>query len=124
MSSLSSSGCFGAIRRKFAEGTLPWKRTLLVLALVVLCWPYLSFYLSIAYTYASWIFLPDISWARPPSAPTDPQAKFPVPKLLHQTWKTSELPERWRGPQQSCIAAHRDYEYKLWTGTSLLRGGC
>lgn len=38
-----------------------------------------------------------------------------IPKIIHQTWKTTEVPEGWKGAQQSCIDLHPDYEYILWT---------
>jgi hypothetical protein len=38
-----------------------------------------------------------------------------IPKILHQTYKNESIPEGWKGPQQSCLDLHPDYEYKLWT---------
>lgn len=38
-----------------------------------------------------------------------------VPRIMHQTYKTAELPEDWQENQQLCIDMHPDYEYKLWT---------
>ncbi|SCV03317.1 LAMI_0H07184g1_1 [Lachancea mirantina] len=38
-----------------------------------------------------------------------------IPKIIHQTYKTEEIPEHWRAGQQRCIDLHPDYEYKLWT---------
>jgi mannosyltransferase OCH1-like enzyme len=38
-----------------------------------------------------------------------------IPKLLHQTAKTADIPERWRGYQQKLRALHPDWEYRLWT---------
>ena len=40
---------------------------------------------------------------------------LPVPKLLHQTWKDVHVPEKWQAAQKSCIDAHPEYVYKLWT---------
>lgn len=37
-----------------------------------------------------------------------------VPKIIHQTYANTSIPAHWRGPQQSCIDLHPDYEYKLW----------
>lgn len=37
-----------------------------------------------------------------------------VPRIIHQTWKTDELPERWRPVSQSCRELMPDYEYMLW----------
>ncbi|KAK3202413.1 hypothetical protein GRF29_161g1125721 [Pseudopithomyces chartarum] len=38
-----------------------------------------------------------------------------IPKIIHQTYINESIPAHWKGPQQSCIEKHPDYEYKLWT---------
>jgi len=38
-----------------------------------------------------------------------------IPKIIHQTWKTSEIPENWKFGVDECKRIHNDYEYKLWT---------
>lgn len=38
-----------------------------------------------------------------------------IPKIIHQTWKTSEVPERCRAFQESWKKFHPDWEYRLWT---------
>ncbi|KAL5121646.1 CSG1/SUR1-like protein [Pleosporales sp. CAS-2024a] len=38
-----------------------------------------------------------------------------IPKIIHQTYKNDSIPEHWKGPQQSCLDLHPNYEYKLWT---------
>jgi mannosyltransferase OCH1-like enzyme len=38
-----------------------------------------------------------------------------IPKIIHQTYVNESIPEHWKGPQQSCLDLHPDYEYKLWT---------
>ena len=38
-----------------------------------------------------------------------------IPKIIHQTYINTSVPERWRQAQQSCISLHPDYEYKFWT---------
>lgn len=38
-----------------------------------------------------------------------------IPKILHQTYKTVEIPEHWKEGRQRCIDLHPDYEYILWT---------
>lgn len=38
-----------------------------------------------------------------------------VPKLIHQTWKTSEVPARFVDYQASWRRYHPDWEYRLWT---------
>lgn len=41
-----------------------------------------------------------------------------IPRILHQTWRTEELPERWRPVSQHCRDLMPDYEYMLWTDES------
>lgn len=36
-----------------------------------------------------------------------------IPKIIHQTYINDSIPEHWKGPQQSCIDMHPDYEYKV-----------
>lgn len=43
------------------------------------------------------------------------QPRSQIPKVIHQTWKTEELPERWRASRQQCMDLHPDYEHILWT---------
>lgn len=38
-----------------------------------------------------------------------------IPKIIHQTYINSSIPEQWKAGQQSCIDLHPDYEYMLWT---------
>ncbi|GAA96098.1 glycosyltransferase family 32 protein [Mixia osmundae IAM 14324] len=38
-----------------------------------------------------------------------------VPRIIHQTWKTDILPERWQAVRDECAAMHPDYEYRLWS---------
>ncbi|KAG9015505.1 hypothetical protein FRB94_000110 [Tulasnella sp. JGI-2019a] len=38
-----------------------------------------------------------------------------IPRILHQTWKTDTLPERWVEPSRHCRDLMPDYEYMLWT---------
>ncbi len=47
----------------------------------------------------------------------DPPAPL-IPKLLHQTWQNTSIPEVWRSAQQSCLDLHTKedgWEYVLWT---------
>lgn len=41
-----------------------------------------------------------------------------IPRILHQTWKTETLPDKWSGISQECRDLMPDYEYKLWTDES------
>lgn len=38
-----------------------------------------------------------------------------IPKIIHQTYKTTAIPEEWKEGQQRCIDLHPDYKYILWT---------
>lgn len=38
-----------------------------------------------------------------------------IPKIIHQTWKTSEIPEKWKYSVNSCKKKYKDYQYILWT---------
>jgi mannosyltransferase OCH1-like enzyme len=37
------------------------------------------------------------------------------PKIIHQTWKTAEVPEKWKKSPEMWKQFHPDWEYKLWT---------
>jgi mannosyltransferase OCH1-like enzyme len=65
-----------------------------------------------AYTYMYWS-RPKLQFVSEDVA--EKAEKFRVPKLIHQTWKDKNVPEKWREAQQSCIDAHPGYTYKLWT---------
>jgi len=36
-------------------------------------------------------------------------------KIIHQTWKTKDVPEEWKESQEKWKDLYPDYEYKLWT---------
>jgi len=36
-----------------------------------------------------------------------------IPKIIHQTYINTSIPAHWKGPQQSCLDLHPDYEYKV-----------
>ncbi|CAE7233777.1 unnamed protein product [Rhizoctonia solani] len=38
-----------------------------------------------------------------------------IPRIIHQTWKTDTLPERWQSVSKTCRDMMPDYEYMLWT---------
>ncbi|KAF8529045.1 nucleotide-diphospho-sugar transferase [Hysterangium stoloniferum] len=48
---------------------------------------------------------------------TDHRTEF-IPRIIHQTWKTETLPDRWKGVSQSCRDLMPDYKYMLWTDAS------
>jgi hypothetical protein len=69
---------------------------------------------SAAYGVAYWLLRQPKQWAA--ALPEgQQQANYTVPKILHQTWKSREIPEKWKAAQQSCLSLHPDWEYKLWT---------
>ncbi|KAF2659074.1 glycosyltransferase family 32 protein [Lophiostoma macrostomum CBS 122681] len=50
-----------------------------------------------------------------PNSPAISERPQVIPKIIHQTYINESVPEHWKGPQQSCLDLHPDYEYKLWT---------
>jgi len=38
-----------------------------------------------------------------------------IPKIIHQTWKSGEIPEKWRDFVLSWKSVHPDWKYRLWT---------
>jgi len=38
-----------------------------------------------------------------------------IPKLIHQTWKTTDIPEEWVPYVEKVKALNPDWEYKFWT---------
>lgn len=86
------------------------------IAAVLLLWPWLSLLTSTAYTYLWWL-RPEVHWAPTPAAVASNSslANSAVPKVIHQTWKTTEVPAKWAAARQSCIDLHPDYEHRLWT---------
>lgn len=38
-----------------------------------------------------------------------------IPKIIHQTYKTDQIPEVWQPGQKACVDLHPDYQYILWT---------
>lgn len=93
--------------------------TLLLAGLVLLwlCWAHLSAATSVAYAYGWWALGPAI----PVMSMEAPKNATLVPKIIHQTWKDKDIPEKWRAAQKSCIDLHPDFEYRLWTDEESLR---
>jgi uncharacterized membrane protein YciS (DUF1049 family) len=52
--------------------------------------------------------IPDLLAARVAAIP---EARRPIPKILHQTWKNETVPELWAVAQYTCRDLHPDYEY-------------
>jgi mannosyltransferase OCH1-like enzyme len=38
-----------------------------------------------------------------------------IPRMIHQSWKVEQVPDRWLAFQQSWRQHHPGYEYRLWT---------
>lgn len=38
-----------------------------------------------------------------------------IPKIIHQTWKTENIPEEWRDSVKSCKKVLKGFKYILWT---------
>ena len=38
-----------------------------------------------------------------------------IPRIIHQSWKSHELPPRWASLQQTWITHHPQWEYRFWT---------
>jgi mannosyltransferase OCH1-like enzyme len=38
-----------------------------------------------------------------------------IPKIIHQTWKNTEIPDNWKESPKLCKSLHPDYKYILWT---------
>ncbi|KAI8908477.1 nucleotide-diphospho-sugar transferase, partial [Gorgonomyces haynaldii] len=38
-----------------------------------------------------------------------------IPRIIHQTWKTNNIPEQWEAPHQRCQDMHPEWQVKLWT---------
>jgi mannosyltransferase OCH1-like enzyme len=93
---------------------------------------FVSFQTSISRNLPDW---PDKKWKRLFSRKTDwaitkkcyetfvvngsPSETPRIPKIIHQIWLGSPFPEKYRSFQQSWIAHHPDWEYRLWTEESL-----
>jgi len=38
-----------------------------------------------------------------------------IPRIIHQTWKSAEIPPEWQAGQNSWRRHHPDWQYCLWT---------
>jgi mannosyltransferase OCH1-like enzyme len=43
------------------------------------------------------------------------KSKQSIPRIIHQSWKTDQLPWRWKNTMASVKRWHPDWEYRLWT---------
>lgn len=42
-----------------------------------------------------------------------------IPKIIHQTWKTKEIPEEWQEAVNSCKKINKNFKYILWTDVTM-----
>lgn len=42
-----------------------------------------------------------------------------IPKIIHQTWKTTKIPDKWKDSVSSCKNVNKDFKYILWTDESM-----
>lgn len=85
------------------------------IVVLLLAAPWLRMVGAAAYAVAWWSLAPQVQWARPGSAAAPAPAAAPVPKLMHQTWQTKQVPAKWAAARQSCLDLHPDFEHRLWT---------
>ncbi len=48
-------------------------------------------------------------------SPHEPASKLSIPKIIHQTWKTKDIPNHWKSSHLGWIRYHPEYYYILWT---------
>lgn len=73
-------------------------------------------------------FIPPLTPSDPPNAPDNGQIPLDkierpletarIPRILHQTYKTKEIPTKWSRPYEMCQNALANYTYMLWTDES------
>jgi mannosyltransferase OCH1-like enzyme len=42
-----------------------------------------------------------------------------IPKIIHQTWKTKDIPNEWKDAVHSCKKINKEFKYLLWTHTTM-----
>jgi mannosyltransferase OCH1-like enzyme len=42
-----------------------------------------------------------------------------IPKIIHQTWKTTDIPDEWRSAVHHCKTVNKGFEYILWTDETM-----
>lgn len=38
-----------------------------------------------------------------------------IPRIMHHTWITHDIPEKWHTTYNSCLEKHKDYKHMLWS---------
>lgn len=57
-----------------------------------------------------------IKWTTSPDGKTfTPDREIIIPQIIHQTYKTEQVPTRWLREQYSCKAHNDGYQYMFWT---------
>ena len=44
---------------------------------------------------------------------------MPIPKIVHQSWKTGQIPLKWRSAVESVKHYHPGWDYRLWTDEAM-----
>ena len=102
--------CGQQARAPVLTGALSCRYFLLPAALmgVVLCfaWPWILPPLVFTRSNTHYAAIP--AEANPVSyeLPSGSKLELPIPKILHQTWKTETVPPEWVAAQKSCRCAH------------------
>lgn len=104
-----------------------------ILTVCLLCWPYFQCLSHIGYNYMYWVVASGSIKYATENGSLAPlrhnitlngadvsQPQLLVPRLLHQTWRTALLPEKWIEAQRSCLKQHPAWTYKLWTDDDAL----
>lgn len=42
-----------------------------------------------------------------------------IPKIIHQTWKTKNIPDEWKDAVESCKQINKGFKYMLWTDETM-----
>lgn len=58
---------------------------------------------------------PGTRGADPFASSLPPATATPVPRTIHQTWKTANLPPAWAAARAGCAAMHPGWSHRLWT---------
>jgi hypothetical protein len=43
------------------------------------------------------------------------QVHRPIPRVIHQTWKTRDIPDRYQTFQENCQELHPDFSFRVWS---------
>ena len=54
----------------------------------------------------------------PTQSPPSKEGTQLIPKIIHQTYVNTTVPDHWKVAQQSCLDRHPDYQYRFWTDKS------